>query len=86
MHHLVRNLYKRFVYAGRDYPVPWPDVRRQIKEGFYKNKDLKTEDEIAHAVQRGRWSIKNIMQPIDHVKKYRMLKQRYANLSSESEQ
>mmetsp|Transcript_68366 Transcript_68366/g.154648 ORF Transcript_68366/g.154648 Transcript_68366/m.154648 type:complete len:100 (-) Transcript_68366:394-693(-) len=77
MHPLVRNLYKRFVYVGRDYPVPPPYVKNRAKEAFRKNAALVDEVEIKRAVARGRWMVRELVGVIK-LKKYRTMKQRYS--------
>lgn len=59
MHPLVRDLYKRAVLVGRDYPGGLELVRRKTKEMMFANRDLKTEEEIKRVVARGRWYLAN---------------------------
>lgn len=46
MHPLVRDLFKRFLYVGRDYPLPPPYVRDKAREAILKNKDLTDPREV----------------------------------------
>ena len=39
----VRDLYKRFMLAGRSYPLGISTVRNKVKDGFLKNKDITSE-------------------------------------------
>ena len=39
MNPFVRDLYKRILYAGREYPAGLSKVRIKAKEAFYKNKE-----------------------------------------------
>lgn len=77
MHPLVRDLFKRFVIVGRDYPVGPPYVRSKAAEAFRKNADIVDDVELKRAVARGRWMVKELIGVI-RLKKYRTLKQRYS--------
>ena len=81
MHHLVRNLYKRLMLAGRDYPGGIELVRKKAKQEFHKNSILEDEFEIRKAVRIGRWWVKEIY-AINCLKKYREMKKRYENDNS----
>jgi Complex 1 protein (LYR family) len=50
MHPLVRDLYKRFMLVGLDYPHPegLGFVRRKVKAGFQENAHL--QDEVSSAI------------------------------------
>lgn len=74
MHPLVRDLYKRFVTVGHDYPGGWAKLRPRVKAGFEKQAHL--EDEVKRAVNRGRWWVRE-MQAVIHLKKYRTMKKAY---------
>ena len=78
MHPLVRDLYKRFLVVGRDYPHPegLQYVRRKVKEAFFKNADLKTDAEINKAIHKGRWWVKEMIGVIQ-LKKHRTMMKRY---------
>ena len=76
MHPLVRDLYKRFMHVGRDYPQGLSVVREKAKIGFMKKAHLREESEILFAVNEGRWWVKEMIGVIQF-KKYRALRQRY---------
>lgn len=77
MHRLVRDLYKRFIILGRDYPLEaWKSLKPKIKEEFMKNRLLKDEVEIKRAVARGRYMTRELIGVIQ-LKKYRNMKSRY---------
>ena len=67
MHPLVRDLYKRVLIVGRDYPAGLEHVKKKAKEYF----------EIKRAVARGRWYVRNEITGVIKLKKYRTMKQRY---------
>ena len=75
MHPLVRDLYKKLLSVGRDYPLGLAEVRRMAKEKFRKNKDLTGED-LKRAVHYGRYMLKEMIGVVQ-LKKFRTLKQRY---------
>jgi hypothetical protein len=76
MHPLVRDLYKRFITVGKDYPGGVDLIRRKAKEAFRKNATLTDEVEIRRAVARGRWMVREL-QGVIKLKKYREMKKRY---------
>lgn len=77
IHPLVRDLYKRVLLVGRDYPAGIEVVRRKAKEQFFANGSLSTETEIKKAVARGRWYVRNEIVGVIQLRKYRQLKSRY---------
>lgn len=83
MHPLVRNLYKRLMLAGRDYPGRIELVRKKAKQEFQKNSMLEDEFEIRKAVRIGRWWVSEI-HAINFMKKYREMKKRYENDDAKS--
>jgi len=76
MHPLVRDLYKRVVSVGRDYPSGLAEVRRIAKDKFRKHKDLADLDAIKRAVHYGRYLLKEMIGVVQ-LKKFRTLKRRY---------
>lgn len=46
MHPLVRDLYKRVLVVGKEYPGGMEVVRRKAKQYFRENAHLTTEEEI----------------------------------------
>lgn len=83
MNPLVRNLYKRFVIVGRDYPVASPYVKDKAKLAFLKNAHLREEVDIKRAVARGRWMYRELVGVIQ-LKKYRAMRHRYLVSRSDS--
>lgn len=78
MHPLVRDLYKRFVILGRDYPGGgFASLRPRVKQAFFENKDLATELEIKRAVARGRYMTRELIGVIQ-LKKYRSMRSKYS--------
>ena len=93
MHPLVRDLYKRAIYVGRDYPLGIDYVRRTWKAALRNPENcpscyasdptsLECEKEIRVAVGKGRHMIREMI-GIIQLKKYRAMKQRYGNSDSE---
>jgi hypothetical protein len=78
MHPLVRDLYKRFLIAGENYPQGLSFIRDKVKEKFYENKNLTDEVEIKRAVGKGRYSVREIHH-FNQFHKYRQMKNRYYN-------
>ena len=76
MHPLVRDLYRRCIIVGRQYPGGIAVVRKKAKEYFMDNKALATEQEIKRAVGHGRWYLREIIGVIK-LGKYRAMKRRY---------
>ena len=77
MHPKVRDLYKRVLIVGADYPGGLDVVKKKAKEYFRMNAHLTDEFEIKRAVARGRWYVRNELTGIIKLKKYRTLKSRY---------
>ena len=85
MHPLVRDLYKRVLLLGRDYPTGLDHVKSKWKPAlrnpancpsWYNNKRKGNEEEILFAVHKGRQAVKEMIGVIQ-LKKYRSMKQRY---------
>mmetsp|Transcript_5511 Transcript_5511/g.16427 ORF Transcript_5511/g.16427 Transcript_5511/m.16427 type:complete len:82 (-) Transcript_5511:238-483(-) len=76
MHPLVRDLYKRFLVVGRDYPGGMEIVRAKAKAAFREKGHLTDEVEIKRAVARGRYMVREL-QGVVALKKYRSMKKRY---------
>ena len=78
MHPLTRNLYRRIITVGRDYPAGLDAVRKKAKADFAKNADLDPDGlEFRRAIHYGRYLVKEMIGVI-HLKKYRTLRQRYS--------
>jgi hypothetical protein len=87
MHPLVRDLYKRVIHVGRDYPTGWSHVRDKWKQALRNpancpscySHDMSSpqcQEELFYAVNRGRFMVKEMIGVIK-LKKYRTMKQRY---------
>jgi len=76
MHPKVRDLYKRIILVGRDYPKGLDWVRSKAKPWFLQNKDLTDEVEIRRKVAVGRFWVRE-MESVIYLKKYRTLRKRY---------
>jgi len=76
----VRDLYKRLITVGRDYPTGLSHVREKVKREFFKRANLHDGLEINRAINYGRHMVRE-MTGIIQFKKYRALKQRYEDES-----
>jgi hypothetical protein len=76
MHPLVRDLYKRFILAGRSYPQGVSAVREKVKKAFADNGALHDDISIKKAVSKGRWWVREVV-AIGQLHKYRAMKNRY---------
>ncbi len=76
MHPLVRDLYRRFLHVGRDYPKGYAFVREKARTAILANKDVTGEDELMRAVYKGRWWVNELIGVVK-LKKYRAMRQRY---------
>jgi hypothetical protein len=100
MHPLVRDLYKRVLHVGRDYPTGLAHVKETWKKAL-RNPDncphcyggdaklegdsqQTCEEEILHAVNKGRFMVKEMVGVIK-LKKYRAMKQRYESKPDEEQ-
>ena len=73
---IVRNLYRRIIIAGKDYPTGLDAVKRRAKGEFAKNAHLDDGFELRRAVSYGRYMVRE-MQGVIMLKKYRTMRQRY---------
>ena len=76
MNSQVRDLYKRFLLAGRNYPKGLSFVRQKAKEGFGEHRHLRDEVEIKKAVAKGRWWVGEL-NAVSKLAKYRRMRERY---------
>lgn len=76
MHALVRDLYRRFLVAGRDYPGGMEVVRRKAKEAFFSNAHLSENLDILKAVKIGRYVVREL-NAVGQLKKYRSIRKSY---------
>lgn len=74
----VRDLYKRFLHVGGDYPLGLAYVREKVKAAFFANRDLADPVEVKRAIRRGRWMVQEMIGVIQ-LKKYRTLNSRYTS-------
>ena len=72
----VRDLYKRILHAGRDYPQGLAYVRDRAKKEFFKKKSLTEEVDILKAIGYGRYMARELV-AIAGLHKYRSMKKRY---------
>ena len=81
MHPLVRDLYRRFMIAGRDYPHPGglQHVRKRVKAAF-RAEVVPAGDAAAlsKAVHKGRWWVREL-HGVAALKKYRAMRARYGD-------
>lgn len=78
---LVRDLYRRFLVVGRDYPRGLAFVRTKVKEAMFRNAHLTDEDDLMRAVAKGRWWVKELIGVVQ-LKKYRTLRARYGDAAA----
>ena len=72
----VRDLYKRILVVGRDYPAGLEHVRERAKAEFGKRAALTDDVEIKRAIAYGRYMVKEMIGVVQ-LKKYRTMKKRY---------
>ena len=76
MYPQVRDLYKRIIHVGREYPLGLPWVRDKAKTWFRQNKDVKDDVELRRCNAYGRHMVRE-MEAVIQLKKYRHLKRTY---------
>jgi hypothetical protein len=69
---------------GRDYPLGYDYFRKRLKKAFSSNINLKDENEISKAVQRGEYVLKEL-DALYKLRKYRFLKKHYYEVDNELE-
>jgi len=67
---------------GKDYPKGYDYFRTHLKAAFLKNKSVEDPEMIRVLVARGKYVVKEL-EAMYQLRKYRTLKQRYYNDSSE---
>ena len=72
----VRDLYKRILVVGRDYPAGLDHVRERAKAEFGKRAGLTDDVDIKRAIAYGRYMVKEMIGVVQ-LKKYRTIKKRY---------
>ena len=77
MRDIVRDLYKRFLLAGRHYPQGIDHVRERAKDAFFKNRGLDEEVAVLKAVAKGRYMVREL-DAISKLHKYRAMNKRYS--------
>ena len=80
MHPKVRDLYKRILVSGRDYPLGLDWVREKAKAEFRRRAHLDNELDVKRAVAYGRF-MEREMRAITALKKYRTINARYKSSS-----
>lgn len=80
MHPLVRDLFKRIIYVGREYPLGLDYVKRIARKKIEPKKRLMSESDVKRAVHEGRWWVKEMVGAIQ-LRKYRTMKKRYYDKS-----
>ena len=88
MHPLVRDLYKRVLHVGRDYPTGLPHVKMVWKKALRNQANCPScyspnnfdsgacQEEILRAVHKGRLMVREMVGVIQ-IKKYRAMRARY---------
>lgn len=61
MHRLVRDLYRRVLWVGREYPTGLTHVRLKAKEHFRANALVSSDEEINRCIARGRWFVNEMI-------------------------
>jgi hypothetical protein len=84
MHPLVRDVYRRLLWVGRDYPKGLPFVRERAKAAFRKNAAVSEEEELFRCVAAGRWWVKELVGVVQ-LRKYRALRARYGDATTGAE-
>jgi len=75
----VLNLYKTFLYYGRDWPDGYLVFRDKAKAAFSKKKELSDPRDIKRAIKRGEYVLTEI-EALYKLKKYRAMKKRYEDV------
>jgi len=97
MHPLVRDLYKRVILVGRDYPLGLEYVRKTWKKAIRNPQNCPAcygdcdgiatelcERELRKAVGKGRFYVREMVGVIQ-LKKYRAMKKRYDDDQGDNE-
>ena len=72
----MRDLYKRFLIAGRFYPKGLEFVRLKARSAFVENRHLTDSVDIKKAIAKGRYWVREL-NAVSKLAKYRAMKRRY---------
>lgn len=73
----VRDLYKRFLIAGRNHPQGLSYIRDRVKAAFQANKNVANELEMRKCIGYGRYQVRELY-ALNALHKYRTLRKRYS--------
>eukprot|EP01088_Endostelium_zonatum_P012732 TRINITY_DN269_c0_g1_i1.p2 TRINITY_DN269_c0_g1~~TRINITY_DN269_c0_g1_i1.p2 ORF type:complete len:107 (-),score=24.09 TRINITY_DN269_c0_g1_i1:166-486(-) len=73
----TKDLYKRMLFAGRDYPQGITVFRTGLKKAFLANKNEQDPAKIENALARGEYVLKEIL-ALNSLHKYRSLRRAYS--------
>lgn len=76
MHPLVRDLFRRIIFVGREYPLGLDYVKRAARKKIAPKRHLTADADIKQAVHEGRWWVREMIGAIQ-LRKYRAMKKRY---------
>eukprot|EP01038_Epipyxis_sp_PR26KG_P009478 gene9478-12769_t len=76
MNPLVRDLYKRFLFAGRDYPLGLNYIRERAKKEFMEKANITCDIEVKKCIAKGRYWAREVI-AISKFHKYREMRKRY---------
>ncbi|CCG83387.1 Predicted protein [Taphrina deformans PYCC 5710] len=77
----VKALYKTLLFLGRDWPQGYHNYfRPRLHAAFLKSADLKDEKDIANAIHRAEFMVKEL-ETFWFLKKYRAVKRSYGSRS-----
>lgn len=80
MNPLVRDLYKRFLWAAKDYPAGKDAIMTKVKRAFLENSSL-DEVGVKKALAYGRYCAREIV-AVNQLHKYRTMKKRYPDAAA----
>ena len=73
----VRDLYKRFMLAGRGYPQGLSYIREKAKAAFFANRALPPGGvEAKRAIAKGRYWVREVV-AVNQLHKYRSMRRSY---------
>ena len=73
----MRDLYKRFLLAGRGYPQGLSYVREKVKAAFLSNRNLQIGGlDSKRAIAKGRYWVREVV-AVNQLHKYRSMKRSY---------
>ncbi|KAL2048496.1 hypothetical protein N7G274_000408 [Stereocaulon virgatum] len=73
----VINIYKELLNLGKEYPLGYQYFQTRLHKAFASQAGLRDDEDIKKGIERAKY-VKKEVEALYYVKRYRTLRQRYA--------